>query len=1034
MKKMLLALMIMLSLSAHATDYTWIGAVSGDMDDTNNWDLLAFPTANDDVYDHSGDYYDNSMSSGSLSCSNLYVGAYSRNGIMGGDFTGVRYLHLNNYVYGGYFPATLTYIGGYSANIRGGTWDCAITNGAINLTYGTLAGAGSVSTNVGVNWTSLESGACINGLTWNLPITIPNAKSLIISNGTFNGSVMLGNYVGVDSGTFNNTVTNKGWVNDAEFYAPVVNYGTLYSGYYYARVTNAIGGMIEYASCNFYGGVADYNPRVWNGSVDGDMDNSANWTPNIIPETYNTAIIPLVAGASVSAGICYAASVSQSGGIYGGVWLGVVTNESADILGGVYSNKVITINASICDGYFSSSCTIDNSNGGVVKGGTFDCDITNGTVDIADTYLYGTGTVYPDVTLANSGGTLDGMTYLGVVSLNISDTAIESGIFKNIVTNAGSIYNGIFECPVVLIDWGGIDDGTFSNTVTVGSTAWIYGGIYRGLVDNYGMLDSGIAGEYYGNIINEEGAFITSGIFSNAPVANYGDISGGDFYAVVTNKLGGTISGGNFYGGLVDENPLVWIGIINGDMDNVGNWSITPVAYKTAIIDGTEANFISTGMMLSTNVINSSTIKGGTFPAYCKIDNSLGTINNGTYDCDITNGTILLDIESAFYGTGTVHSAVTITEGSPAAYIYGMTWNCALTPTTAGIGIYGGTFNGGITSSDAAFGIAGGTFTTNCPVSGTLAIYGGEFYGQVSADSISAINSGNYYELFDCYTSFTGGTCYSNLVIESGGSFLSGITYGLVTVLSGGYNQGTLGNNVTFNGGENDSTVGNYASFINGGWNTGSGTVGNYAMFNDDGYNDGIVGDYATFNDYNYISGSGTVGNYATFNDYSYNYGIVGDYATFNDSNYSSGTVGDHATFNDSSYNDTGAVGDHATFNDYVNNNGTVLDYATFNDNSYSLNGSLGDHATFNDSSYNYNGMVGDYATFNGESYNYNGFVGNYFIINSANCYNNAGYWGMTAPLPTPSEVKEKVSFGQAQTGTLKSGGGINGSSILGLP
>jgi len=245
-------------------------------------------------------------------------------------------------------------------------------------------------------------------------------------------------------------------------------------------------------------------------------------------------------------------------------------------------------------------------------------------------------------------------------------------------------------------------------------------------------------------------------------------------------------------------------------------------------------------------------------------------------------------------------------------------------------------------------------------------------------------------------------------------------------------NGGVILGQATFDGAVNNSGAyaGNNDSFINSSQN--SGIVGTNAVFSSAAQNiaGGAVGDYATFGSTTY--NAGTVGNHAAFNDGSYTAGSVGDYAYCNGgSALIYGTVGNHAAF-DTTLN-SATVGDYCKFIDGANNAASVGNYASFWDTSYN-SGSVGMYSYFTGSSYN-NGTVDLYATFDSSAYNI-GHVGDDFVNQSSSTISYAGYWGMTAPIPPASNVLYGVSFGQQQVGTMPagSGGGINGSAILGMP
>jgi hypothetical protein len=169
----------------------------------------------------------------------------------------------------------------------------------------------------------------------------------------------------------------------------------------------------------------------------------------------------------------------------------------------------------------------------------------------------------------------------------------------------------------------------------------------------------------------------------------------------------------------------------------------------------------------------------------------------------------------------------------------------------------------------------------------------------------------------------------------------------------------------------------------------------------------------------------------AFFYNHFQNNGEIAGNCTFNNSsqNTSSGTVDDDATFNDTSQNN-GNVGNNATFNGSSQNNGDVQESATFNDYSTCI-GTVNDSegytatATFNDFS-----VCGPYANIQTDTYFNNSATLSYGveIVGSANFLTPE-----TLLLALPNIIEGNPTVTIPSFTSSGGGGGINGSSILGL-
>ena len=260
-----------------------------------------------------------------------FSGAIYNNGtISGGVFTGDVTNQKTATISGGTFTGAVTNEAGFGYNSRGDTYLCqgkitggtfegAVTNNGAVIESGTFTGTVINKKALGQNGNTLEGNdkkpalGLISGGTFERPVT--NDPSCTISggtfndtvtsegyieNGTFNGDVILNNG-GVTGGVFNGTVNNKAsYVADGTFNGDVINVFMLAGGTYKGKVTN--NGTIG-INGTFYGPVI--NSKDINGSTFlGDVTNNTNGQIN---------------------GGTFLDTVSNNGKINGGTFSGAIT-------------------------------------------------------------------------------------------------------------------------------------------------------------------------------------------------------------------------------------------------------------------------------------------------------------------------------------------------------------------------------------------------------------------------------------------------------------------------------------------------------------------------------------------------------------------------------------------------------------------------------------------------------------------------------------------------------------------------------------
>ena len=152
---------------------------------------------------------------------------------------------------------------------------------------------------------------------------------------------------------------------------------------------------------------------TWNGSVSGNLNVAANYTPRGLPTNADTLDIPAT---------------------------GVVNNISSGILDSNFPGTSVTNEGTIDGGTFFA--TVDNS--GVVNNGTFKARfnnvvggvVYNGTFNIGNTYNRGTivGGTFTGSYIDNDAGIINGGTFDGDVTTNSGGT-INDGTFNGMVDN-----------------------------------------------------------------------------------------------------------------------------------------------------------------------------------------------------------------------------------------------------------------------------------------------------------------------------------------------------------------------------------------------------------------------------------------------------------------------------------------------------------------------------------------------------------------------------------------------------------------------
>jgi hypothetical protein len=224
-----------------------------------------------------------------------------------------------------------------------------------------------------------------------------------------------------------------------------------------------------------------------------------------------------------------------------------------------------------------------------------------------------------------------------------------------------------------------------------------------------------------------------------------------------------------------------------------------------------------------------------------------------------------------------------------------------------------------------------------------------------------------------------------------------------------------------------------FAQFQWGGTYSGSVTCPDVQFSNGTSHNGSVTGNASFYNSsYMGVGTGGNISGTVSFYDTSYFYDATGitiwpTSMTFYETSYTEGgTINSSVsmTFNDSSYNkSTCTISGNATFNATSQNIGIVTGIATFNGSSQNGDGmvmttSVGNQSVFNNSSIHRDGAT---------------VVGDGFFNGSAYCYGDVQGTATFSQSAAANMLDNEALPGTIGTVVIQGGGGINGSSILGI-
>ena len=523
-----------------------------------------------------------------------------------------------------------------------------------NLADGVLALTGSdmdlgstpVACKVVLNGTSSSNASIASG-TFNNTVILGNYA--ILKNGTYNGPVSLNSSLSyIYDGTFHNTVTaTPGVISGGTFNEPVTSSYIIFNGIFKNTVT--LQGELSYLFGGIYAGKVELpTPNNYrHGGLfatlpEGLKDENLYWTLTTSGEdsyTFGGALTldkdhPLYLASSHTADY-----PSEDEPLY------PITSTTSVLK---YANQIL-----ISDTAPKTTITTDGTTDGTK------CGTISVTSDGYRFKLTKTATVllqsaldpleiddtgYPKGTdggkIAKSGEGWSYTPYTAPVPdsakgwLDLTKDGANNGIFDAINSDH------IAQCDVVVKADVTLSSGSFAGTVT--SRGVISGGTFKGKV----ILQRALGTHLHESTISD-GTFTETSDVTVDSFSAY--IEGGTFHGTVTNE--GTIKRGIFYGPVTNTTDRIHGGIQNG-------------TFTGEVINAENATL--KGGTFTGKVTNNGTVDGGTFNGEVLngevLNGASGTLKGGTFTGPVTNNGRIVNSDSTY--TGSVTNRGTIESGT----------------------------------------------------------------------------------------------------------------------------------------------------------------------------------------------------------------------------------------------------------------------------------------------------------------------------------------------------------------------------------
>ncbi len=635
-------------------------------------------------------------------------------------------------------------------------------------------------------------------------------------------------------------------------------------------------------------------PIVWTNTAGGSFGTPANWSPNQVPLSTDTALITnsgtyfvtnnnlnsvgsLTLGGTtgtqtlVISGLTLALGSASTGNAQGAVIIsgGTLGGSGSLVLAGpmIWGGGTITNQVQFNGGTFSNSLTLNA--GQVINTGTLSWtapSLNTGNNSLVSNAPSGTINLTANLGEGNVGGT---RTFANAGQLNVtaSGTTSISSIFNN--SGAVAVNSGFFN-----LSGGGTESGTFTiasgatNQFTSGAVAMNSGSSISGAGT---WVDSGSVATFAGSSALSAGSVVISGgtvIFVNSSSLNLAllNLSNGILTGTNPVNVSGTFnwSGGTIATNLVQFNTGNFSGSLSlnngGEVANLGtlSWAATTVnTGNGSIISNAPSGTInvtvnvSQGSFGGTHTFNNAgqlnvTVSGTANIADAFNNSGSVEVNGGTFDCS---------------GGGTETGSFTAVSGATLEFGSG-TFAINSGATLSGAGNF--LVNGGVVgvnvplnlSGTWTFGSGTATLSSTTTVSGNSVVISGgtvNFVGagpwQPGTVSIANGTLGGTVPVTVQTTggmSWSAGTILSNLVQFPGGTFSGSLALNAGEII----NTGTLNWSATTVNTGNGSIISNApAGIINLTANLSQGSFGPGHTFNNAGQLNVSVSGFAAIND-----------------------------------------------------------------------------------------------------------------------------------------------------------------------------------------
>ena len=670
-----------------------------------------------------------------------FNGQLNNNGaeIQGGIFNSVVISNLGT-ISGGNFTSTCTLttasvIPADSAATFDGpvvnqfeVYGCSFNNVFSNETTGVIydgtfnadvTNSGSILAGTFNNVVSVVSGGTISDGTFNDLVDVQYSP-FTFSDGIFNGDIGCAVIV-INGGEYNGTIYNHGGQNIT------VTGGLFNIG---VGTLRALGGALDISgtpefNCNVTldgaGGTGVISAGTFHGNVTlTDRDNQT-----ITGGTFDTGTVSsygTISGTPIFNGPVENKNGSRQGVIDAGTFNSTVDNTDAKINAGLFTAQT-RANTSGTISLFPTSMFLGDPQYWLN---------TDSDGNLNNPYNYLPAGAYTPgnmvlITTTPPVGTYNGAPTTGNCAsdvTNVNETlASASCIYEGSFYNGSTVSDGVFSGSLL----NAIDPGD-----STGKSGTISGGAFTGTIQNWCAVDAHpgtfnlkgtISAGTFGNTVDNGTVVcmagnpeISGGLFNGVVDNTHGTINAGRFNAQTRVSTGGTISAG--FSTTIFADDTYWLGTVNGDLSNAGNYVYPPLAlHDPVILDSTVTGYIRPPWM--GNCIGDVTNVNLTLYSGCMWEGSFDNKTGGSVLGGIFNG--------AF-----IHESLILS---------GAIFNNTFT-AIASTDIQGGTFNGTVSTEQR---ILDGVFNSTVVFSGASSSCRDGLYNGVVDNSTGGSLVGGYF-------------------------------------------------------------------------------------------------------------------------------------------------------------------------------------------------------------------------------------------------------------------------------------------------